>query len=259
MNSNQRPFTIRSTPPVKRLGVTSTYPPAANQDKQVILVKKSRNGQSRKAQNSVRPGTMQLPGDTLSNRTTERIFKTELIGGLSLITLSDNAAYNSVTDHFYGYSFSLGGLPSYSQLTAVWQEYRILEAELIIMPSKTVNTAYYDSGISAQLQSTVPSCFLAYDPTDDTAATSISELFQYSNCREYLLDKTVKVRCTPMFSAEVYEGPVSTGYQPSTGWLSTADPGVPHYGFKACIRSTGQCTTTLSPYVRLVLEFKATQ
>lgn len=202
-------------------------------------------------------GKYLLPGKPLEIRQHESVSWQTLLGGFDLISVADNAAYNSATDHFFSYNFQLSSFPNVSELTSRFQAYCIKEVEFMVVPTRSVNTAYWNG--TAVVTDTTPHVFIANDPTDDNVPASIGEIFQYSTTQIHVMSQTLAVKIKPMYQTAVYESGIATGYSPTTGWLSTADPNVPHYGIKMCMRTTGQCQRSYGVYFRAIVGLKAIQ
>lgn len=139
--------------------------------------------------------------------------------------------YEDNTAFTYGASsFSLDQCPSYSELVAVFDQYRITGVELSFWPTAQSVT---NTNSAAAVVNTPSRLVTAIDYDDAVVPSSSTALREYSTCQVHSITESFKMRITPAVSVMVYEGVGTTGYSPQWGtWISTNDPTVPHYGLK---------------------------
>lgn len=125
--------------------------------------------------------------------------------------------------------FKLNQLPNYTEYTTMFDAYRINKVVLEFKPNfieTNVNSSFATTGY-------IPDIGVVIDYDSQSAApTSMNELRQYSNFREYKANKPFKVVLVPRTAGMVYNGAASTAYSQSRPrlWLDCEYPAVPHYG-----------------------------
>lgn len=136
----------------------------------------------------------------------------------------------------YGWSVvaTLAGLPNAAEITNFFREYQIVKMDLKI---ELCCGDSYNSGAGSPLCSI--NC--AYDPSDNTPATSYPAQIQYANNKAFELvnGKPILRKCVPKSAQSVFSSAIATGYGYSTGrplWLDCNIPLVPHYAFKLWTR-----------------------
>lgn len=119
-------------------------------------------------------------------------------------------------------------MPNYTELTALYDQYRIdyVENEFYF----SVNSA----NVSAGAATCLPVMALAKD-YDDTGTATMNDLNQYNNCITWQLGASINkkvVRVKPCVDVAVYNG-LTNGYAKGNAmYLDTSSAGVPHYGMK---------------------------
>ncbi len=123
------------------------------------------------------------------------------------------------------YTFQLSDLPSYTEFTALFDQYKFSEVEIRFLPVATVSSGLA-TAVSTQLYSTVD--------FDDGTAGSVSALQQYETCQVTPATQELTVRLAPRVALAAYAG-AFTSYANVSSWLDVGSPSVQHYGFKvAC-------------------------
>lgn len=131
---------------------------------------------------------------------------------------------------FGGVSTATIPLPNYTELTALYDQYRIDWIELKFIFSN--NTSSVNS------PSTVLPTFYCVKDYDDTNTAGRADLEQYENCQiwqagsQQMSDGMYIVRVRPNVDIALYQG-VTTGYaRGKPMFIDTGSPNVPHYGIK---------------------------
>lgn len=133
-------------------------------------------------------------------------------------------------------TFKLSNLVNYSELTSLYDQYKINFVEIYMMwspdylPIATSTTA----GERANLIPPSLKIFHLPDFDDDSAMTK-DEFKERAKCKMMLLkpQQRKKIVVKPAVLSQIYETLTSTGYAPK--WnikLDTNDPSVPHYSYK---------------------------
>lgn len=152
-------------------------------------------------------------------------------------------ALSGVTVYLGGTTWQVFSLPNYTELTALYDQYRIDYVEMEFFYS--VNTS---SGTTFPL----PIIYLAKDYNDPGSAP-VTILQQYENCVTWQIgeqrgDGKKVIRVKPNVDINVYNTPVSSGYARSKPiFIDTNSPNVPHYGAKLALDPIkfGASATTL--------------
>jgi len=141
----------------------------------------------------------------------------------------------AVSDAFYGFEFRLDQVPNYTELTALYDQYKINAIKVHFLPEMTQNVSL------AQLNNPVAysRIFTALDYNDASAPTTIDQLREYQSCKYTSILKQHK----RYFKPRIVDS--SSVYNPGRPWLS-CDNGasVPHFGLKVGIEPTGATGAT---------------
>lgn len=153
-----------------------------------------------------------------------------------------------------GYVFALNDLPNYAEFTALYRQFMITYVKLHIV-NRAVNLSLIESYNNNALG--FPEIVYSVDHTDNTApaasAAGMNTLRECGRSKGFLWTssrRSCSVGQKPAILDSSYKGVASTAYSPKFNqWISTADPGTPHYGLKYCIRipfDTGACPGDIS-------------
>ncbi len=161
----------------------------------------------------------------------------------------------SAAEGLYAFSFALSDMADYTSYTSVWDQYRILELDLTLVPL-TLQSA----------PSTGPAyafCYVAPDYDDATTPANTAAMLSYSNLA--VLGPSEKYSCkiapcvdvaTTTSAAASITGSMSV----KSPWLDCSSPSVAHYGLKAAItQSTSTNLTQWNLFARFVVEFRRQQ
>lgn len=132
---------------------------------------------------------------------------------------------SSVSAVTYGsYSFSLADLPSSSEFTNLFDEYKIAKITLQFIP------AY------VQVNNTVgkisPWFMYCIDKDDVATPSTYTTILQYPSHKVISMTKGFTVSFAPRVATALYNGGVTTAYGSDARFIDTASDAVPHYGFK---------------------------
>lgn len=164
----------------------------------------------------------------------------------------------AATDELLAISFQLSDLPNYTQLTNLYDQYRILAVKCEFVP-RTPPVQYY--GVSA-ISSSAPTLYTAID-LDDVTTPTANSLLSHESVKfhgAFTPMSTGKyVRwLRPACATEMYQTGGFGGYGAKTGqWIDTTSSSVQHYGIKWWIATVA---TTPAYYYDVVftyyMEFK---
>jgi hypothetical protein len=118
-----------------------------------------------------------------------------------------------------GLSFSLNDLPNVSEFTALFDQYRILQVTVSMVPNVTSSQPL-----------PIYSC-IDYDDASVPAASS--DIYQKDTSQVNDGTQVIVRTLNPKSLVSAYLSAVSTAYSPEWGvWYDCDQPGVPHYGLK---------------------------
>lgn len=144
-------------------------------------------------------------------------------------------------------SFSMSSLPSASEFTALFDQYKIMKVKLDFIPfGDTVNLPVSTMSGSSSLVSPGGPLITAVDYDDANAPAQASDLLQYQYSKVTPVPRRHKMTLRPKFATEVYRSGVSTGYGARSGWLDCANSDIPHYGVKYWMNAPSNSSTSFS-------------
>jgi hypothetical protein len=153
-------------------------------------------------------------------------------------------------DQGYGVAFTLADLPSSSEFTALFDQYRINWVEYTF----TLKTPF--NALPAS-----PLIYVAEDH-DDSSPPSRTFVNERQGCKvlSFGIDRNrITVRVVPTVVNQVYQSAVASGYsrmEPGT-WLDCSYPSVPHYGLKYFIDNYNTSVgTIIGTTLRYSVSFK---
>jgi hypothetical protein len=198
------------------------------------------------------PGDGKTKLDTVSfkNRGIGRMYEIEQIFS-SYNIISGNALIN------YGaLTFQLSDLSTATNLTTLFDKYRITEVEILFYPIDNQNN------IDSTGASTIPNFYTAIDFDNNAAPTSIAQIERYSTCVITPGNKPHYRRFRPRMVRPVYISGVSTGYSEGKpeDWLDCAYSGIPYYALIYALGITansGICSYGVR--IRYVVQFANTR
>ena len=138
----------------------------------------------------------------------------------------------SITENpsFVGSLFRLNQVPDYTEFTNLFDNYKIHGIKM---------TFYRPSLSNSDALNTQVLLHTVYDYDDASAPSSVNQMVQYDNYKvvsltnQFMKNGKVTRFFKPRTLTEVYRGPASTGYSPTTrGVFDTQYNDIPHYGLK---------------------------
>jgi hypothetical protein len=136
---------------------------------------------------------------------------------------------STAADTLGALKFVLTQLPSYTEFTTLFDQYRIARMEYTFLPYFTIGTpsAY------------APFIATAVDYDDGTAPASFAAIQQYENSRVISAYNKFSVSYQPHIAIAAYSGAFTSYANNRAGWIDSASTAVEHYGVKWVI---GQCS-----------------
>jgi cellobiose phosphorylase len=138
----------------------------------------------------------------------------------------------------YARSFTFTDLAQYSSFSAIFDQYRITDIEVWLIPG--LSTSALQSGVSGNY-------YTVTDYDDDTTPTSSTALTQYTNVMQTPLNQGQYRRWKPHVAEALYGGGAFTSYgNIPAPWIDVASNSVKHYGFKAISAGAASSGTVIS-------------
>jgi len=149
-----------------------------------------------------------------------------------------------IYDHtqYYGMGFGLIDLPTFSEFTALFDQYKL---NCVVVKFRFDHTPDPVMQAEAGYVYTQPILRWVVDDTDATAFTTVNAM---TECQRYkfktmMPGRDISIKIYPKLQRMLYEGVGVTGYSPARGWVSTADTSVPHYGLKWTVDASAAAGT----------------
>lgn len=180
--------------------------------------------------------------------------RTRNLGGLHYFKRTyqgSEITVNNVSAITGGLDFKLNQLPSYSEFTALFDEYRINGIRFEIVPLFTS-----DDLNPASTFLTLPNMHTVIDYDDSTTPADLNEMLQYPN-RRMTRGNVKHVRYwKPKIASTVWNAGVASGYGATRMWIDCSNPGVSHYGLKWATDGnfgTGSQSITYKTYITMYI------
>ena len=144
-------------------------------------------------------------------------------------------------------TFSLDKVVNHSELTAMYDQYKINFVEMYVMWSPEEIEVAESGTVQYRANLVPPSLQLFHLPDydDDTDLTE-NEFKERSKCRLTLLKPQIKKKIVikPAVLSQIYETLTSTGYAPKFNLkLDCADSNIPHYAYKFGVKTPANSTS----------------
>jgi len=157
-----------------------------------------------------------------------------------------SAISSSVTlPTFSAQSFSLNNLDQVTQLTAVFDQYKIRQVELNYIPNASTGVSVTAVGLFS----------VVVDYDDAVNFSSSLSALDYPNCTTVPGDQSVKKVFTPAIAVAAYSGAFTSFSNKSRQWIDCSSPGVIHYGCKTSSTTTS-AVLTYSIIGRMLVSFR---
>jgi len=153
--------------------------------------------------------------------------------------LSTTAPINGST------SFSLASASNYTSYTTCFDQYRILQVNIKILPSGIAT----GSGLNI---------FTVIDYDDVSALGSVSSFFGYSTLKVTPAGQIDERTINPRIALAAYAGASFSGYANVAGkqWIDSASAGVQYYGMKYYV-PTGSAGQSLTFITTMMVQFRS--
>jgi len=156
---------------------------------------------------------------------------------------------STVTETLYAFQFLLSYVPSYTEFTALYDQYQIAAVHLRFVP--TVNT-------STPLDPLQGFIILAVDYDDSTTPANIDALYQYGSAAVFGAGKEIRFTLRPRAALAAYSGAFTSYANFGNMWIDIASSNVQHYGLKVGM-SASTPVHTWSVFATYVLRFRSSR
>jgi len=158
-------------------------------------------------------------------------------GGLNMIDLRTVA--NATSYASTGFVFRMQDVPGYSELAALFEEYKIVSATVTFVPREN-NASLAEGGYTNASKYTLPTAWIATDTDGQFANTNLTTVLQYGNIRRVDASKPFSITIRPKVATAV-QYQVNTGVTApqsmNRSWIAfagnqggTAGAAVDHWG-----------------------------
>lgn len=145
---------------------------------------------------------------------------------------SSGIVTDGVNPLYSAFNFSMNDMPGYSELTALYDFYKLTGVKFTCIPYKQTDS----NSVGSTNNTFQPPIFYVVDRSDSTTPSSVSEILEYNDHRISTVWKGFKIYIpNPKFSdaTSAVRG----------GWVSTSNPSLNWYGLKIAIPPTNVATT----------------
>lgn len=139
-----------------------------------------------------------------------------------------------------GWSFRFNDLPSYTEFTTLYDQYKIRGVQLTIWlqaNSFSSKQILSNAPTAATPDIQLPMLYYVRD-YDDATGLTLPAMQQYPGMKMRQMDRPIKIFVRPKPLLMLYESSIATGYGTAyrnTPWVDINHVDVPHYGLKMII------------------------
>lgn len=145
------------------------------------------------------------------------------------------------------WGFGLSDLPGYTEFTGLFDQYRIKEVELKIVPEYTDYTPNSNVGGSAFIYTSVD--------FDNATTPTLASIAESETCTLHKSNQPITIKIQPRTDFTL-SGQTNAAMAPAGQWIDCASPAVTHYGVKAFIPQGTTNTGTWHCVCRYTCEFR---
>lgn len=135
-----------------------------------------------------------------------------------------------------GYNFSLSDIPQYTEISNMWQYYRITHVDITYRPEYT--QLVDSSALSLSVNKAFNSAITTWT---SSAPGSVTDLLSYNTVKSTMITQQHHRRFSP---AALIDGLV-----PSCHWIATTSPSINYFGLQIAIEALGTAMTFRSTVV----------
>ncbi len=162
--------------------------------------------------------------------------------GVTYTPSTGTLATTGANNGFYSMYFRMGDLVQASQFQALYDQYKIEEVKVVIIPLDNVSSSHL-----------LYPTYTAVDFSDSSVLTSIGDVFQYEAVQIWEPYKPIVVSIKPRIAV-----PSGTGFANiQDQWLDFSDMTVQHYGIKGVMPATGSVAMSLVVHVEYAISMRS--
>ena len=150
-------------------------------------------------------------------------------------------ATDGVNPTYMGVNFSMNDVPGYTELTTLFDFYKVTGVLVRVMPYKQTNS----NSVGSTNNSYNPPIFYAVDTSDNTSPTAVNQVLEYNDHKVASVWTGFKVFIRPKFSD------LTSAIR--DGWVATSNTSLDWYGLKIAIPAAGSATSfyvTMTYYIK---------
>ncbi len=161
----------------------------------------------------------------------------------------------SAAEGLYAFSFALSDVADQSNYVSVWDQYRISEIDVTLIPVTLASAPA--TGPSYAFAYVAPDYDDATTPANSTAMLSYANVAVLGPSEKY----SFKIApCVDIATTTSAAASISGSMSQKSPWLDCSSPSVVHYGIKAAItQSTSTSLTQWCVFCRYTIEFRRQQ
>jgi hypothetical protein len=134
-----------------------------------------------------------------------------------------NANASAAGDAVGAYAFNLSSLPSYTEFTALFDQYRFKRVDISFWPLQSVATSTANA---------IPTIATVIDYDDNALLANLPNAMQYSNCVLHNPYKPFTVSFRPHLPIAAFDGTFNAFANTQDQWIDSGSPNALHYGLK---------------------------
>lgn len=149
--------------------------------------------------------------------------------------------------------FSLNGVPSVTDFTSLYDQYKINGVKVEFIPD--INNVQQSATPGGPIMGMLHT---AIDYNSASTPSSLNQILQYPNLRSTRMTRIHKRYFRPRVAMTVYDGAVANGYGTSarSQWLDCQYPDIPHYGLLVWLDATSPTSIQFNMKVTYYLAFR---
>jgi len=170
-------------------------------------------------------------------------------------TINQSALSDAVGGTETAANFQLDQIPSFAEMTALFDQYRFTKITVQFFPNSTVMSLTTQAVVTTQY---VAPIVITFDPDDSTVPANIDEVLAYPTAKSYAGTRPFEYSFKPRAAIAAYGG-AFTQFADFDGWLDCAFDDIEYYGFKAATGGAGGAQTTFQVWfirVQIEMEFR---
>jgi hypothetical protein len=189
------------------------------------------------------PATLPVLRDMRNLLRDQAVHQTSFVRDVQLMKLARNRVCSFVLEADYAtivsapasttygaFAAILGNFVGYTELTSVFDQYRIMQMRMTFIPVVPMGNA---NAYGVLL-------YTAFDYDDVSPPIAVTDLEQYDTCLVIQAGTFFERICNPRVAYAAYGGGTFTSYaNQRAGWIDAASSSVQHYGIKYAITANG--------------------